>query len=215
MTADEVIAALDLPTGTQVNRRVPKTLLVEHGAATAADKRRINEGVEQIQWVAVLKPATVGVAAYRDEVREYLEIAVLRLILRPGAKADRLAELLHRAVPYPVFAVVEADGVILSLAHLRWSQGETGRTVLDGGRIAVSAPADLEPHRDAFAEALALGRQPRASLYSLYQGWIDTFSALEAARRTGRFEVLAEVERRAARAEALRECARLDAEIAR
>ncbi|RMD60632.1 MAG: DUF4391 domain-containing protein, partial [Planctomycetota bacterium] len=123
MTGDEVIAALDLPAGARVERRVPKTLLVEHGAPTAADKRRINDGIERIQWIAALKPATVGVAAYRDEAREYLEIAVLRVTLRAGAKADRLAELLHRAVPYPVFAVVETpDGLVLSLAHLRWSQ---------------------------------------------------------------------------------------------
>ena len=102
MTGEDVITALDLPADARVERRVPKTLLVEHGAPTAADKRRINDGIERIQWVAALKPATVGVAAYRDEAREYLEIAVLRLILRAGAKADRLAELLHRAVPYPV-----------------------------------------------------------------------------------------------------------------
>lgn len=216
MTGDEVIAALDLPAGARVERRVPKTLLVEHGAPTAADKRRINDGIERIQWIAALKPATVGVAAYRDEAREYLEIAVLRVTLRAGAKADRLAELLHRAVPYPVFAVVETpDGLVLSLAHLRWSQVEAGKTVLDGARVAVAAPADDNPHRQAFAQAMALSRQPRQSLHALYQGWIDTLLALEAARRTGRFEILTEASKRAARRQALAECARLDAEIAR
>ncbi|MBC7307705.1 MAG: DUF4391 domain-containing protein [Dietzia sp.] len=216
MTGDDVIAALDLPASSRVERRVPKTLLVEHGAPTTADKRRINDGIERIQWVAALKPATVGVAAYRDEAREYLEIAVLRVTLRAGAKVDRLAELLHRAVPYPVFGLVEApDGPVLSLAHLRWSQGEAGKTVLDGARVAVAAPADDDPHCQAFAQAMALSRQPRKSLHALYQGWIDTLLALEAARRTGRFEILATAERWAARREALAECARLDAEISR
>ena len=216
MTGDDVIAALDLPAGARMERRVPKALLVEHGAPAAADKRRINEGIERIQWVAALKPTTVGVPAYRDEMREYLEIAVLRVTLRAGAKAGRLAELLHRAVPYPVFAVVEGlDGPVLSLAHLRWSQAEAAKTVLDGGRVAVAAPADDEPYHQAFAQALALSRQPHESLHTLYQGWIDTVLALEAARRTGRFAILTTAERRAARREALAECARLDAEIAR
>ena len=44
MKAAELIAALDLP-GARVDRRVPKKLLVENGAPTAADKRRINEGI--------------------------------------------------------------------------------------------------------------------------------------------------------------------------
>ena len=216
MTGDEVIAALDLPAGVRVERRVPKSLLVEHGAPTAADKRRINDGIERIEWMAALKPTTVGVATHRDEVREYLEIAVLRVILREKAKGDRILELLHRAVPYPVFALAECFGrATISLAHLRWSQAETGKTVIDGKRVAVATPADDDPHRQTFAQALALSRQPHESLLVLYQGWIDTLLALEAARWTGRFELLDTAERRAARREALAECARLDAKINR
>lgn len=216
MTGDEAIAALDLPAAARIDRRVPKTLLLEHGAPTAADRRRISEGIEQLQWVAALKPSTIGVAAYKDHEREYLEIAVLRVMLRPAAKAARLVELAHRAVPYPVFALTEQAGHLnLSLAHKRWSQGEAGKTVLDGELVAAEAPPDGDPHGLPFGTALALGRQPRGSLRTVYQGWIDALLALEAARRTGRFEIPTEAERRATRDEALRECDRLDAEIAR
>lgn len=216
MTAEQVIAALDLPAAARVDRRVPKTLLVEHSAPTAANRRQINEGIEQIQWVAALKPTTIGVAAYRDEAREYLEIAVLRVALRDGARAQRLTELLHRAIPYPVLAVTEQrELVTLSLAHKRWSQAEAGKVVLDGELVAVVAPSDGEPHGPAFTAALALGGQPQASLQSLYQGWLDTLLALEAARVSGVFSILPDAERLAARREALAECARLDAEIAR
>lgn len=216
MTGDDAIAALDLPAAARVDRRVPKTLLLEHGAPTATDKRRINEGIDQIQWVAALKPTTIGVAAHRDDAREYLEIAVLRVALRAGAIPPRLIELLHRAVPYPVFAVTELDDrVNLSLAHKRWSQGEAGKTVLEGEPVAVDCPRDGDPHAPAFVAALRLGRQPQASLLALYQGLIDVLLALEAARRTGRFEILEVGERRAARRDALRDCARLEAEMAR
>lgn len=217
MTAADLIAALDLPPGARVDRRVPKTLLVEHGAPTAADKRRINEGIEEVQWVATLKPTTIGVPALRDAVREYLEIAVLSVALRAEAKTERLSELLHRAVPYPVFLLV-ADGtrLTLSLAHKRWSQGGAGATVLDGEPVAATL-TDSEPGglRPSFHEALSLARQPRADLYLLYQGWIDTLLALLAARVTGHFVVPASPDQAATRREALRECARLDTEIAR
>src|SRR5690606_11295081 len=112
------IAALDLPAAACVDRRVPKTLLVEHGARTAADRRQINEGIEQAQWVAALKPTTIGVAAYRDDAREYLEIAVLRVALREAARPPRLVELVHRAIPYPVLLVTEQrEAVMISVAH--------------------------------------------------------------------------------------------------
>src|SRR5690606_3396552 len=88
MNADDIIAALDLPAAARVDRRVPKTLLVEHGAPTAADRRQVNEGIEHIQWVAALKPTTIGVAAFRDDAREYLEIAVIRVALREDARTQ-------------------------------------------------------------------------------------------------------------------------------
>jgi hypothetical protein len=211
-----VIGALGLPHSAHVDRRVPKTLLVEHGAPTSADKRRIQDGIEEVRWVATLKPTTIGVPAFRDEVREYLEIAVLSVALRAGAKAERLVELIHRAVPYPVFLVAaEGTRLTLSLAHKRWSQNEAGATVLDGKPVA----ARLEPKQGeleaAFCAALSLAHQPRADLYLLYQGWIDTLLALNAAQVTGTFALALSPDQAAARCEALRECARLDAEIAR
>lgn len=217
MNAAELIAALDLPTCARVDRRVPKTLLVEHGAPTAADKRRIQEGIEEVQWLAALKPTTIGVPAYRDAVREYLEIAVLSVTLRPDAKVDRLAKLIHRAVPYPLFLITTQDEhLMLSLAHKRWSQGESGATVLDDDLVAAQLSTEgssgLLPN---FQDALSLARQPRTDLYRLYQGWIDTLLALRAARVTGTFTIAASPEQAAVRCEALRDCGRLDAEIAR
>jgi hypothetical protein len=217
MNAAALLVALDLPTGSRVDQRVPKKLLLENGAPTAADKRAINEGIEALLWLAALKPTTIGVPEYRDDVREYLEIAVLRLTLRTGARATRLVELVHRAVPYPVLLLTEqSERPGLSFVHKRWSQGEAGKTVLEGAVIA----AEWEAVRDdecwpAFGDALALGRQPRTTLYALYQGWVDTLLALHAARVTGNFTVAASAEHAAARRDALRECARLDAEIAR
>ncbi len=189
MTAEELVAALQLPDAARVDRRVPKKLLLEHGAPTAADRRRINEGIEEIRWLAVLKPSTIGVAAYRDDQREYLEIAVVSMLLRRGAKAPRLAQLTHRAIPYPVFLVAtQGSAVTVSLAHKRWSQGEAGATVLDGDAVAATfSPEGTDPFAPEFAEALAITNQPRADLRALYQGWMSTVEALLAARVTGTF----------------------------
>ena len=217
MTAFDPVAALGLPADAYVDRRVPKTLLIENGAATATDKRRIRDGVEEIRWLAVLKPTTVGVAAYRDAVREYLEVAVLTLTLRPSVRTERLTELGHRAVPYPVLLFTgQGEAVGVSLAHKRWSQVEAGRTVLDGGII--SAPLGSgggDELTDAFMCALALHSQPRATLHALYQGWIDAVQALNAARVTGEFAMPGSAAATARRAAAIDAYRSLDARIAK
>lgn len=213
MISANLVAALDLNAGALVGQRVPKKLLLENGAPTAADKRSINEGVEELFWVAALKPTTIGVPEYRDDVREYLEIAVIRLTLRPAAKSPRLIELVHRAIPYPLLLVSEMAGMLdVSAAHIRWSQGEAGKTVLDGDIVTVRVDGEGE---GAFLEAMSLGRQPRVSLHALYQGWIDTLLSLQAARVTGNFAIPSTPEHAAARQDALRECERLEGEIAR
>ena len=217
MNASELIAALNLPANAQVERRVPKKLLLENGAPTAADKRHINDGVEELFWIAALKPTTIGVPAYRDAEREYLEIAVLRCALRPGAKATRLVELIHRAVPYPLLLLTEQAGqVVFSVAHKRWAQNEADKAVLDGEVVAAEWENGSEdPHLTEFLQAMALERQPHGTLRALYQGWVDTLIAFKAARLTGDFKPAADSEQATARQEALRECARLEAEMAR
>ena len=191
MTPFDPFTALALPPDACIARRVPKTLLTEHGAFAAGDRRRIREGVKELRWLAALKPATVGIAEYRDADREYVEIAVLRLDLRPVPRSDRLVELVHRAVPYPVFLIAWRDGTPeVSLAHKRRSLGEATRTVIDGEIVFARIHGDAahEPLA-AFRSALALARQPRGTLKDLYQGWIDTMQTFRAATITGAFRL--------------------------
>jgi len=216
VTGSDLVAALDLPSGARVNQRVPKKLLAEYGAPTPVDKRRINDGIDEVHWLAALKPTTVGVPAFRDTIREYLEIAVLSVVLRPDASASRLAELVHRAVPYPVFLVTsQRDALTASLAHKRWSQGETGTTVLDGEMAGVDLGAGPDDEiGQAFVAAISIARQPRLNLYALYQGWLDTVLALRAARLTGVFAAAASPHHAVQRQRALAECARLEGRMA-
>ncbi|MCY3992499.1 MAG: DUF4391 domain-containing protein [Caldilineaceae bacterium] len=216
MSIIDPVAALMLPDGAIVDRRVAKKLLIEHGARTASDRRHIREGIEEIRWLASLKPTTIGVAEYHDSGREYVEIAVLKLRLRCGARAERLTELVHRAVPYPVvlFSCGE-DGLVISLAHVRWSLGEGGKTVLDGNVVATPPLNDQEHETTmAFIENLAVGSQPRATLHSLYQGWIDAVRALRVAGVTGEFQLPASQFEAEERAAALGEFYRLESRIA-
>ena len=183
-----VINALAIPPDARVDQRVPKKLLVEQGAPTAADKRQIQDGIEELLWVAALKPTNIGVPAFRDDVREYLEIAVLTVTLRSTAKPPRLIELIHRAIPYPLVLVAEHGGALnLSLAHKRWSQGEAGKVVIEDVRQAPFQPDTPTAEEASFLASLAVSRLPNRDLFALYQGWLDRVAALEAARITGTF----------------------------
>jgi hypothetical protein len=228
LVSADLIAAFDLPAAALVNQRVPKKLLVENGAPTSVDRKLIQDGIEEITWVAALKPASIGVPEYRDEQRSYLELAVLLVNLREAGKVTRLAELIHRAIPYPVLLILaDSDGLMLSLAHIRWAQKETDKTVLEAGypqMTQIGADKGIPDFHlresatsaeDAFLQALSLRNQPRADLHSLYQGWLDTLTALQAATITGRFAQSENAEQASARRVALHRCREIDGEVAR
>ncbi len=196
-----IVDALELPPEARVNARVPKKLLVEQGAPTSADKRAIQDGIDDLQWLAACKPATIGVQTYSDDIREYLEIALITCVFRPGAKVGRLITLIHRAIPYPIVLITsDSDGIALSVAHKRHAQNEAGKVVIERivsvGGLRAGWPSDQE---QAFMDSLSLARQPRRSLFTLYEGWLARIEALNAARLAGSFTVtddMASIERR-------------------
>ncbi|WP_413204974.1 DUF4391 domain-containing protein [Rhodospirillum sp. A1_3_36] len=208
-----LVSALDLPPGARVDARVPKKMLVEQGAPTAADKRAIQDGVEEIQWLAALKPNTVAIPAFADEVRDYAEIAVIVAIFRAEARAARLTELVHRAIPYPVLLIsADSSGVAISVAPKRAAQNEGGKVVVERV-VAVSGLDPIVPPETerAFMDSLALGNQPSRNLLTVYEGWLARIEALAAARLSGNYVANDDgsaIERRRAALERLAQLAR-------
>lgn len=238
LSSEQLISALRLPAEATVGQRVPKKMLAENltsrGSATGADRKLLQEQIDDVTWVAALKPTNAGIPAYQDEMRSYLELAVLSVRLRHGSQLDpnpakvspsvaRLAELVHRAIPYPVLLVLD-DGarLYLSLVHIRRAQKEADKTVLDGEMIQCvlsrkqQAPAVASADTmSAFFAALDLSQQPRGDLFSLYQGWMNVLLALQTASVTGTFAVSESREHAEVRHQALLELKRLQAEIGR
>jgi hypothetical protein len=203
-----------------VQQRVPKKLLIDNGAITAGDKRVITDGIDEIQWLASLKPSTVGVPTFVDAseppAREYLEVAVVSVQLRAGAKAHRIAELVHRSIPYPLMLILEQPGTLtLSVGHIRWAQNEAEKVILDGMpynvRIDGSMPAVAV---NSLMQALALTLLPRSDLFALVQGLIDVLTGFHDSLLTGCPSAAPTRERAAAQRLTLQRCIDLDSQIA-
>lgn len=220
MTVNDWIAAITFPAESMINKRVPKTVLVEQPGFGSAANRKLLEGIDSFCWVAALKPNHIGIPCYRDDICEYLEIPIVSLSLRPAAKVQRLIELIHRAIPYPILLIVDHDDeIMISLAHKRFAQNESGAIVLDGDVLATPRistkinPIDDES-TDGFRRSLSISQAPREHLRSFYQGYIDRIEAYQAARITNRFFLFADQEGASERRSALIRYARIERDIA-
>jgi len=187
---DQVLQALALPTATAINKRVPKTVFNEQADLSTADKRLLDSGLDRLDWRATLRPASVGLSAYADELRAYPQIVVMSARLRPGAAGDRLTTVIHRAIAHPLLLLCETqDDIVLSVGLKRHHEREEGRVVVE--RIAATPPITTppSPNTETFLHSLNLAGIGGRDLWALHLGWAERIEAYAAAQITGAFRL--------------------------
>jgi len=205
-----------LPESTYLGKRIWKRMFHENAKLVARDKRILSEDVDTITWMHTLKSGTVPISPYVDERCDYSEIAVVEAMLKSPKRSARIAEIVHRAIPYPVVLVLaDARSAQMSLATKRFSEAERDAIVAD--EFFATDWLDLEgpqPIDEAFLASLALPHLPHTDFRALYSAWIDRVVALQCAQRTGAFRLTRTREESADRRVALASCCELEARIA-
>ena len=159
-----------------------------------ANKRAIVDGIDELHWLATLKPTTIAVPAAIEAGQGFAEIAVIAAQLRPTARVARLTELIHRAIPYPVLLLTQGGQnhtkSVLSVAPKRPALNEGGKLVVE--RVVATSsfnPLLPSPIERAFLERLALALVPARNLSTLYAGWLARIEAFQAAVLSGHYMV--------------------------
>ena len=166
-----VIDVLELPHEAQVNRVVPKKQFFTQADMSGADKKRFDT-VERVRWEYALKPESTNISAFHDETREYGEIEVLTVELRERKGVARLAEIMLRAMPYPLLLFFNhGDEWQLWMGQLRYSESEHGAMTVTEMQATEWLPETAELWRQ-----MAFSNQRAADMYALYMSWYDTVS---------------------------------------
>jgi hypothetical protein len=207
-----IIKALSLPSSCLIGQKLPKKVLTERGCRTAAERRLIKDTISKVDWVASLKPTTIGVKAYRDEAREYQEVQVFHAELRGKAKVSKFMELFHRSIAYPLLLIVSFEKEItISVAHKRHSLSEKGAVVVDDGIIAATiASLQSADSVNAFINSLAVPSQPHTDLLDFYNGWVASITGRIVERRIRKFSLPDSPEDAANMRIAVAECQRIE-----
>jgi len=207
---------MGIPDTCHLGKRVYKKLFHENAQLGVTDKRAFRDDIDVITWVYTLKPNTIAIQAYEDDEREYHEVAVLQIDAKTQLRTNRIAQIIHRAIPYPIVAVFAyRTACALSLAHKRFSQAEKGAIVADDfcttDWFDLSTPSEI--HR-AFLSSLSVADLPHTHFLAFYSGLFDRLIALDCARLTGRYRIEAAAERRETRQQCLAQCRDLESRIA-
>lgn len=202
---------IKFPESAYLHKRIAKKMFLENAALGASDKKLFRENVKTVSWEYTLKPSTCSVLPYRDNEREYLEVTVLQVEMNSPKGHKRIAEIIHRIIPYPlmigffvgttehtentkkeninsVYSVVK--NFALSIAPKRFSQAEHGAFVAE--RFYTTDWMNYEAMKTqeaAFIVSLAWDSMPLQTYGTLYNAWTDRFTGYECSVLSGTFTV--------------------------
>jgi hypothetical protein len=180
-----------LPESCRLGKRVYKKLFHVHADLGVTDKKALAEDIDTVMWQYTLKPSTVPILPYVDEERDYPEIAVLQVDMKSERRVSRIAEIVHRAIPYPLMMIlIYGTKCQISVAHKRLSLAERSAIVVielhSTDWIDLAGPTEIDR---LFLDSLRFGGMPQTNYLAFYSGLVDRVLALKAARLTGKLTI--------------------------
>jgi len=191
ITLENCIGMLNIPKDCYVGKRVYKKLFYDNAKLNYSDKKAFQEHLDYITWLYALKPDNIGIKGHTDQEREYLETSLLLVQLKESKSADRVINLIHRAIPYPLLIICHyQDSVMFSIAPKRFNLAEKGaivaEEVISSGWINLSA---ISPNEMTFLKSLAIDSRRYLDFLELYQAWEASLLAQACSKHTGQLTI--------------------------
>lgn len=123
---------LNIPKNCIVDNTVFKKAFLENADLLSFDKKIINEHIKKVTWKYCLKPDTINIQPYRSDERDYLEIEIMEVQLNDDSKIKRIAEIIMRAIPYPILLVFNNEKQIqLAVGDMRKNLNDSSKVTVD------------------------------------------------------------------------------------
>jgi hypothetical protein len=190
---DMVFDHLALPDSTFLGTRITKKMLIDNNELSSADKKLVTDVIQSVEWKNTLKPETLNIPVYVTETVEYIEIAVIRVVLKTDGKQkgklNKINKLLHSLIPYPVILLVkQEDELAISLADKRINQADKSKLVIE--HIYSSdwlITKNLTENENYFLNDFSLKNTSSINYFELYHDFISMMISLETSKISGRY----------------------------
>lgn len=212
---DVLYDSMVIPDECLLGKRVYKKFFHEIPQLGVTDKKAFREDIDTITWKYTLKPSTILIQPFENKQREYLEIAFLQVDVKTMNRTSRIAEVIHRAIPYPVVIVFSFNSnCALSLAHKRFSHASKEVIIAEDFHLTdwidISDPTVVQ---NEFLASLNLSEMPHTHYFALYSAMMDRIIALNCARFIGGYQLEAEGSYRNKQKELLQTCLVMEGQL--
>jgi hypothetical protein len=205
------LEGLNVPDSCVLNKPLFKKMFQEHADLDAKEKKALKDDVDKIRWLYTLKPGTINIAPFSDDLRDYGELACLHVELSNTKSAERIGHLINRAIPYPLvifFVHSEKKGteetgepdsnvhekqhakeqLAICLADKRINKADQTKWVIEDFQLSPwLSLSNATESAKVFFNSLNFTCLPHGNFWHFYQAFMYRVQALQCAEVSGRF----------------------------
>lgn len=163
---------LNIPDSCFIGNTIYKKLFYESADLSTSDKSLFTDTISKITWINCLKPETINIPAYKDEVRDYPEVEVIEVLVHKDYKLKRIAEIIMKTIPYPMVLIFKLeDKRQFYVAHQRTNQNDSSKNTIE----EFIATDWLESDSALFVK-LDIKQMRFTNFFALYSDIVDAIS---------------------------------------
>lgn len=200
----DIYNKLNIPDECRINRTVFKKMFYDNIAISKGDKDLFIDSIDKITWIYCLNQDNMNIPAYVTEEREYLEMEIIEVTLSENKGIKRIAEIIMRAIPYPMLLIFSFEGKYqLWAAHQRFS-------LADNSKVTLEEPVftEWQEENSILWDRLNISKLRYTNFYDMYSDLIDAIAVFNVSKLTDK-EINGEDARKL-----LRSNAEIDSQIA-
>lgn len=173
MTAYDVIKLLSFPEKALADKKVFKRAFYENAGLSKQQEELIRNDINEVRWYYALKQENINIPGFKNDDVDYQEIQVIGVVLKDDKYAYNIAEIIQKAIQYPIILVVECkEKVFLNVAYKRINKADISKSVVD--KIYNSGwIAEKNNKEDNFFKSINIKELSFLNFYEFYGDFAD------------------------------------------
>ncbi len=170
--------------------KITKKFFMESFDLSTTDKNVLNYEIQNMQWLASIKPTNANITAEINDVYNYEEIQIMVCSLKGlGIQqfGDKCISLFQKHIPFPILLMVEdEDNFIINTSDKRINQNDTNKRTIEKH---ISTPILTKLYKDDLVSTLFDGLNftalDKTNLETVYKSYINAIVNYQTALVTG------------------------------
>ena len=170
--------------------KITKAFFISNFELTTSEKNVLNYEIQNMHWLASIKPTTSNITAEVNDLYNYEEIQIMVCTLKGlGLQqfGDKCIQLFQKYIPYPIVLVIEDDdNFMVNTCDKRINQNDTTKRTIEKH---ISTPSLTKLYKDELVSALFdelnFTALDKTNLETVYKSYIKSIVNYQTALVTG------------------------------